>query len=122
MRNNLVDNEEKVFHFYIIKFLKQELNEIHYYIPCYNIGKNEIYFMDFFTEEIITKPKEIEKKIFQIINEKLNSSKLKEHKTEIDTSTKNNKLTDEEKKKFQREKIEKKCLLKFQLKEYNCKF
>ena len=54
--------------------------------------------MDFFTEEIITKPKEIEKKIFQIINEKLNSSKLKEHKTEIDTSTKNNKLTEDEKK------------------------
>ena len=72
--------------------------------------------MDFFTEEIITKPKEIENEIFQIINEKLNSSKLKEHKTEIDTSTKNNKLTEDEKKKIRKGKNREKMSFKISIK------
>ena len=28
-----------------------------YYIPCYDIINNEIFFSEFFTEKIITKPK-----------------------------------------------------------------
>ena len=72
--------------------------------------------MDFFTEEIITKQKEIEKKIFQIINEKLNYTKLKEHKTEIDKSTKNNKLTEDEKKKIRKGKNREKMSFKISIK------
>ena len=32
-----------------------------YYIPCYDIVNNEIFFSEFFTEKIIKKPKNIDK-------------------------------------------------------------
>ena len=40
-----------------LKNEKNALNSSKYFIPCYDIIKNEIYFTEFFTEKIISKPK-----------------------------------------------------------------
>ena len=40
----------------MFKKKKPEIKYTKYYIPCYDVIKKEIYFAEFFTEEIITKP------------------------------------------------------------------
>ena len=45
-----------------LSFIKKEKNEIKdtkYFIPCYDIINNEIYFSEFFTDEIISSADDI---------------------------------------------------------------
>ena len=48
----IIKNKEKI---------PKEIKNYYYFIPCYNVIKNEIYFFDFFTEKIILKPKKTKK-------------------------------------------------------------
>lgn len=79
---------------------------MNYFIPCYDVRQNEIYFTNFFTEEMIIKPEETveEPKPLspQITMKKEDSPKPKE-------------LTEEEKKIKLRKETEEKYLLKFSL-------
>ena len=79
---------------------------MNYFIPCYDVRQKEIYFTNFFTEEMIIKPEETveEPKPLspQIIMKKEDSPKPKE-------------LTEEEKKIKLRKETEEKYLLKFSL-------
>ena len=57
-------------------------NNIHYFIPCYDIINNKIYFSDFFTEEIISKPPELKQKQKEYFISQL-KTKLDQNKTNI---------------------------------------
>ncbi len=80
-------------------------NNIHYFIPCYDIINNEIYFSDFFTEEIISKPPELKQKQKDYFIAQL-KTKLDQNKTNINNNNKENK----EKKLQNFIKNEKNCL------------
>ena len=51
--STIIKNKEKI---------PKEIKK-YYFIPCYNVIKNEIYFFEFFTEKIIVKPKKAKKKV-----------------------------------------------------------
>ena len=94
---------------------KENNNNYHYFIPCYDIINNEIYFSEFFTEEIISKPNNLKQKQKDFFIEQL-KTKLEPNKT--NTNNNNNNMTNKKDKKKEKEikqlkffiKNEKKCL------------
>ena len=62
------------------KDLISKYKKYFYFIPCYDIINNEIYFFEFYTEKIVTKPKKltkIKKKQLEIeLNQSPNSSQF----------------------------------------------
>ena len=97
----------------IFKKQKKEIETTKYFIPCYDVINNEIYFSEFFTEEIISKLNEIgNNKEGRKYSKYIKSLHLKEEninkkRKEIGTV----KLTDEEKK-ILLQKRQEKLLLK----------
>ena len=74
---------------------KNALKDTKYFIPCYDIIKNEIYFSEFFTEEIISKTEK------ELDEEKILIKIKEENKSRKRSSTK---IMELEKKKFNSEK------------------
>ena len=87
----------------IYKKQKKKIESVKYYIPCYDVINNEIYFTEFFTEEIITKStenlkdKDGRKKSYYLQPPLISKDeKLFKRRNKMGTS----KLTNEEKKKL----------------------
>ena len=84
----------------IFKKKEKEVEYTKYFIPCYDVINNEIYFSEFFTEEIISKDTKIpdirerEKSIKNNISMKIKIENINKKKKEIGVL----KLTEEEKK------------------------
>ena len=100
----------------IFKKKKKEIKNTKFFIPCFDVINKEIYFTEFFTEEIINKPKEPikneeKRKITNYFGSIHYKEALNKHKKEQGPA----KLTDEEKKILIQKRLEKLLINEFSL-------